>query len=396
MPTTTPELDNQRDNQRDNEQMEGDRSGAGAGAGVEARPEMVERELGEPQPEPVEPGAPLSFVPHNLAGAKPIVIRTARYGELEEHELLHLLDTIEDERARSRFRESIYISVFIWMVVAWLLLYGPRYLWHAPELLNPADVLKQRELVQLNAPVLSPQRAAPKMAPKALDNKLDNKMLDRLRAMKPAPTPMPTPAPAPTPEAAQPAPAPPPPPVPTPQPARTPPPVVAEAPTPQPPTRPSFGTQGSAGSSIQQAIRGAASGAGSGSVTPGVGRGSPIGTGVDILSDTQGVNFNPYLAKIMREIYNQWIPLIPEEARPPLNKSGYTQLRITIMPDGSLHVQDGVHNGMVLESSTHDRALDEAAWGSVTGVGQFPPLPKEFHGPNLELRIRYLVNRPTE
>jgi outer membrane biosynthesis protein TonB len=392
MPTTTPE----RDHQRDNEESKDDR--AGVSAGVEARREPIEREPVEAEPEPVEPepvepGAPLSFVPHNLAGAKPIVIRTARYGELEEHELLHLLDSIEDERARSRFRESIYISVFIWMVVAWLLLYGPRYLWHAPELLNPADVLKQRELVQLNAPVLSPQmRAAPKMTPKALDNKT----LERLRAMKPAPTPTPTPAPAPAPEAAQPTPAPPPPPVPTPQPARTPPPVVADAPTPQPPTRPSFGTQGSAGSSIQQAIRGAASGAGSTGVPAGVGRGSPIGTGVDILSDTQGVNFNPYLAKIMREIYNQWIPLIPEEARPPLNKSGYTQLRITIMPDGSLHVQDGVHNGMVLESSTHDRALDEAAWGSVTGVGQFPPLPKEFHGPNLELRIRYLVNRPTE
>jgi outer membrane biosynthesis protein TonB len=380
MPTTTPQHDRQHDNQRDDEEMDDDRAGLLAEGSAEA------------QPEPVEPGAPLSFVPHNLAGAKPIVIRTARYGELEEHELLHLLDSIEDERARSRFRESIYISVFFWIVVAWVLLYGPRYLWHAPELLNPADVLKQRELVQLNAPVLSPQmRSAPRAAPKALDNKT----LERLRAMKPAPTPVPTPAPAP--EAAQPTPTPPPPPpVPTPQPARTPPPVVADAPTPQPPTRPNFGSQGSAGSSIQQAIRGAASGAGSSGAAPGVGRGSGAGTGVEVLSDMQGVNFNPYLAKIMREIYNQWIPLIPEEARPPLNKSGYTQLRITIMPDGSLHVQDGVHPGMVLESSTHDRALDEAAWGSITGVGQFPPLPKEFHGPNLELRIRYLVNRPTE
>jgi len=95
----------------------------------------------------------------------------------------------------------------------------------------------------------------------------------------------------------------------------------------------------------------------------------------------------------MREIYNTWIPLLPDEARPPLNKQGVTQLRITIMPDGSLHVQDGANNGLVLEGSTHDEALNRAAWGSVTGVGQFPPLPKEFHGPNLILRIHYLVNK---
>ena len=121
-----------------------------------------------------------------------------------------------------------------------------------------------------------------------------------------------------------------------------------------------------------------------------------VGTGVDILSDTMGVNFDPYLKKIMRQIYNTWIPLIPEEARPPLNKQGVTQLRITIMPDGRLHIQDGVNDGMVLEGSTHDDALNRAAWGSITGVGQFPPLPSEFHGPNLVLRIHYLVNQKQE
>jgi len=360
-------------------------------------PELPEPERyeGEIQPETPEPGKPLTFVPQDASSAKPIRIRTARYGELEEHELIHLLDSIEDERARARFRESVYISVFVWMVVAWVVLYGPRYLWHAPELVNPADVLKQRAMVQLNAPVLSPRMKSP--APHAAPKAPDNRTLEHLRATEPRPAPAaPTPAPS-APAAAQPTPATPPPPTPQPQPSRTPPPVVADAPTPQPPTKPNFGRQGSAGSTIQDAIRGAASNpGGSGGVpAPSGGRGS-FG-GVDILSDTRGVNFNPYLAKIMREIYNQWIPLLPEETRPPLNKSGYTQLRITIMKDGTLHVQDGVHNGMVLESSTHDRAIDEAAWGSVTGVGQFPPLPKEFDGPQLELRIRYLVNqRPQE
>ncbi len=114
-----------------------------------------------------------------------------------------------------------------------------------------------------------------------------------------------------------------------------------------------------------------------------------LNTGVDILSDTMGVDFEPYLKKILRDIYHTWLPLIPEEARPPLNKQGETLIRFTILPDGRI-------GAMQLDGSTQDQAIDRAAWGSITGVGQFPPLPSQFHGPNLELRIHYLVNKRPE
>jgi len=78
--------------------------------------------------------------------------------------------------------------------------------------------------------------------------------------------------------------------------------------------------------------------------------------------------------------------LIPEEARPPLNKQGETLIRFTINPDGSI-----AH--MALDGSSQDMAIDRAAWGGITGVGQFPPLPSSFKGPNLELRIDFLVNK---
>jgi hypothetical protein len=323
----------------------------------------------------------------------PVRIRTNRYGELEEHELVHLLDTIADERARARFRESIYISLFFWLAVAWVAFYGPKYLWHAPELITPTQALQQQALIQLNAPRLPHHVAAP-------PPKIDRGTLAKLRAMEPKPLPTPAAPPQPTPSAAmqptQPVPSPTLPMPVSPQPAqpRTAAPVP-EAPAPQP-TKPSFNTPLTAGQDMQQAMRGSQSASDNRSMgATGGGRGgAQVGQGVDILSDTQGVSFQPYIARIMREIYEQWIPLLPEETRPPLNKRGYTALRITIMPDGSIHVQDGVHNGLVLDSSSHDEALDRAAWGSITGVGQFPPLPKQFHGPNLELRIHYLVNQP--
>ena len=353
-------------------------------------------EAEEASPRPSRNG-PVSFVPHDSPGAtsqQPARIRMGRYGDLDHHEILHLLDSIEDERARSRFRESIYISLFIWIAIAWVILYGPRYLWHAPKLVTPFEVLKQRELTQLNLPTM---HAPPPSVPRA-QPKIDNHTLEHLRSMEPPPPPARTP-PAETPKIAQPtAPAitnnTPPAPAPVlplpsaPQPTtRTAPPVVAEAPTPQPSTRPNFNTNNSASSSIEEAEHAAVRGSGGGSYAVRGGSGSPLNLGMpEILSDTQGVNFNPYLRRIIADIYRNWLPLIPEECNPPLSKEGETLVRFTILPDGRI-------GGMWLDGSTHDDAINKAAWGSITGEGQFPPLPSQFHGPNLELRILYSIKR---
>ena len=68
----------------------------------------------------------------------PVKVRTGRFGELEEHEIIHLLDSLDDERAKARFREAIYISVIIYLALGWFVLYGPRVLFHQPRLINPA------------------------------------------------------------------------------------------------------------------------------------------------------------------------------------------------------------------------------------------------------------------
>jgi len=346
-----------------------------------------------------ESGEPMSVVPHEGSSrivSAPVRIRTNRYGHLEEHELIKLLDTIEDERARGRFRESIYISLFVWLAIAWVLFYGPKYLWHAPQLITPADALHQQALVQLNAPVLPHHAVAP-------PPKIDRGTLAKLRALEPKPAPAPAAPAAPAPAATEPSPTPPPvatqPTQPVPSPALPMPPepkpavrsAVPDAPTPQP-SRPNFNTGQTASQDMQQAMQGSQSAGDDRHVgINGTNRGTAAGSGVDILSDTQGVNFQPYLQRIIRLIYQQWIPLLPEESRPPLNKRGTTQIRFTINADGTVAA-------MHLDGSTHDTALDRAAWGSITGVGQFPPLPKQFRGPNLELRIHYLVNvdRDTE
>jgi hypothetical protein len=49
---------------------------------------------------------------------------------------------------------------------------------------------------------------------------------------------------------------------------------------------------------------------------------------------------------------------------------------------------------MVLETTSGDVALDKAAWYAITSEGQFPPLPKDYHGQQLELRVGFFYNEP--
>ncbi len=147
----------------------------------------------------------------------------------------------------------------------------------------------------------------------------------------------------------------------------------------------------SAGSAIQQAARGAAAakqaGAGGDSGDYGLGipqQGRPYGT-FDILSDTQGVDFGPYLARITHDIRENWIRIIPESAMQPIAKKGKLTIVFAIMKDGKVA-------GMKLEASSTDTSLDRAAWGGITNSNPFPPLPSEFTGPYLMLRCRFYYN----
>jgi outer membrane biosynthesis protein TonB len=267
-------------------------------------------------------------------------------------------------------------------VIAWVIFYGPKYLWHAPKLISPVEVMKQQQMTSLNAPVLPRHYAPPP--------KVDTHTLERLRAAEPKPVLQPTAPPPPAPPITQPQPveasAPPPllPAAPTP---RTAAPVIAEAPTPQP-TRPSFNTPGSASDEMRNALRdasrdhGTVGGVHGGISAPGGAKGDG---GVQVLSDMQGVDFSEYLKRLQREIMRNWIPLLPEETEAPLFKKGDTFIIVTILPDGTI-------GNIQPDGSSHDVAIDRAAWGSITSEGKFQALPSQFHGPNLILRFHYMVN----
>ena len=138
--------------------------------------------------------------------ARAVKVRTGRFGELEEHELIHLLDALDDDRARSRFRESIYVSVIVYLAVAWFLFYGPRVIFHQHPLIDPATAIRQHEkdLTFLNMPPdvarALEHRPTDKIAEKAHTAQtarptIDKKTLDAMRRAAAERTPSPAPAP---------------------------------------------------------------------------------------------------------------------------------------------------------------------------------------------------------
>jgi len=108
---------------------------------------------------------------------------------------------------------------------------------------------------------------------------------------------------------------------------------------------------------------------------------------LEVLSDTQGVDFKPYLSKVLDSVRTNWYKLIPQEARPPELKQGTVSIQFVIKPDGKVA-------GMQLVAPSGDVPLDRAAWGSITASTPFVPLPEQFHGPYLALRFHFYYNPP--
>ncbi len=346
----------------------------------------------------------------------------ARYEYYEHHELLSVIDDLEDERSKARVREGIWISLILHIIIFWFISYGPHVLFHRPYVVSPLTELAKRDkqLTFLNLPPdqLKPQK--PKRSDIISDKDrvaqsahptLDKKTLEDLQAMQRSGSAAPPPQPAqqaqnaPQPQQALPA-------EPAPQssmqqPQQQPPPQeqaqlnMPSAPRPDQPrnqnpnqnqTQPAKPTM-----SVNQMIRNAVQYAANhddgnqgnnGDNAPDAHPG--MQSGVEVLSDTMGVDFGPYLRQVIQATQNSWDILIPESARAPLLKKGKVAIQFIIAPDGTVQK-------MQLIGPSGDVSLDKAAWGGILGASPFPPLPKEFKGPYLALRFYFLYNeRPGE
>jgi len=329
--------------------------------------------------EPLEESPPIE--PDEVA--LPAAARGSRWVDYDTHELLEMISELEDERRWSRLREGALWAVLLHIILISAVTWIPTYVLKVPKVVDPFDAIKQRpDLTYLDLPPDAVQK--PKIAPKPPPNKplIDKQTMEELKRQAEQAVPPPPPA-QPAPEqpkeqATQPIP-------------NNPQSPEPEAPRPQAvPTKPNFtmGSQNPA-DQLRQDMLNAMHGHGqqgsssqpSGrlSMHPGAGTG-----GVDILSDTQGVDFSSWIARWHYITERTWDPLIPDEVNPPILKSGIVVVHFKVLPNGQ--VVD-----MQLDGRSGDTGLDRAAWGAITG-SSYPPLPRDFHGPYLELRAYFLYN----
>ena len=314
----------------------------------------------------------------------------------------HLLIQLQDDLARSRKREAVWISIIVHMVlifmmykIEWLEKYLP---WHPVAVAKKATNFKDATFLELPPDL----QKAPHKPSNVISDKdriattrhpqLDVKELRKILASPPPGAPglsgpqMAQQAPAqPSAGAAQNQPAA--------QPEQPPPPQIAQLQTPPKPDIKSefskYGGSMSAGDQIQEAARAAKRGGG------GQGSGGDFGLGrgahgrqvgnLEILSDTMGVDFGPYLQRVLHDVRQNWYNAIPESAQ---MKHGNLIIEFAITKDGKVA-------GMKLVATSGDVPLDRAAWAGITGSDPFPALPSEFGGEYLALRFRFYYN-PTK
>jgi len=333
----------------------------------------------------------------------------------EMHDVPALLIQLQDDLSRSRMREAFWLSVIVHLTLVILLVNSDRFMNLMPRqavmVVTPLDQ-REKEMTYLELPpdeqkitkrpdsnvISDKDRSAQSKSPQ-LDRKELKKILDSSRPGTPGPSGPPAqqpapPSPASPPQSAQ-------------APQQTQPQPEQQAPAPPtdanqvaklnaPPMgspKPSFSTPNmSAGSAIEQAARaalanrGAGYGGEGGDYGLGQGRSASKAVGeLDVLSDTMGVDFGPYLARVLHDVRANWYNLIPEVARAPIMKKGKVSIEFAILKDGKVA-------GLRFVNSSGDVALDRAAYGGITASNPFPPLPKEFGGQYLALRFHFLYN----
>jgi TonB family protein len=341
-----------------------------------------------PHAEPSVPGGFLGLPlnpkgPLETNGSGPSVLRGSRWVDYDTHELLEMIGNLEDERRWSRLREGFWLALLFHILLFSAFTWIPTYVFKVPKVISPFDVIKQRkDLSYIDLPPDALRDTHPRVAPKLPPDRqlIDKQTLKEMNQQAP-PTPPPPQQQAPpqtTPQPTQPVP-------PTPQSQSQ-----VEAPRPSPvPARPNFAMGPSNPADqlkqdMRNAMRGGQSNYGDAPTAglqmhPGAGTG-----GVQVLSDTQGVDFSQWLARWHYITQMTWDPLIPDEVNPPILKSGVVAVRFKVLPNGQV-------TDMQLDGRSGDTGLDRAAWGAITG-SSYPALPRDFHGPYLELRAYFLYN----
>lgn len=105
---------------------------------------------------------------------------------------------------------------------------------------------------------------------------------------------------------------------------------------------------------------------------------------LELLSDPMGVDFKPYLIRILATVRRNWFAVMPESVN--LGRRGKCILQFAIDRDGQVPK-------LVISMPSGADPLDRAAVAGISASVPFPPLPKEFKGDQIRLQFAFAYNQ---
>lgn len=151
-------------------------------------------------------------------------------------------------------------------------------------------------------------------------------------------------------------------------------------------------------SSVEEAVR-AASRPGAGGVVVGdadegsipspfatPSQAKPTQSALELLSDPLGVDFKPYLVRVLALVRRNWLAVVPESAR--LGRRGRVVIQFAVARDGRIPK-------LVIATPSGTEALDRAAVAGISASTPLPALPPEFKGDQVRLQLSFSYNLPT-
>jgi TonB family protein len=104
---------------------------------------------------------------------------------------------------------------------------------------------------------------------------------------------------------------------------------------------------------------------------------------MELASDPMGADFRPYMRQILQTIKRNWLAVYPEAARQGTRGEVVLLFRI---------VKDGTVAKVSFSTESGAKALDQAAVAAISASNPLLPLPKEFKGNQIVLRMTFKYN----
>ena len=107
--------------------------------------------------------------------------------------------------------------------------------------------------------------------------------------------------------------------------------------------------------------------------------------GIELLTPTEGVDFNGYLRNVYVTTKKRWFAKMP--ASVAKGQKGVNSVEFRILQDGTVPKEF-----MKFRTALGKADLDEASLAGIREAAPFAKLPKDFTGPFIELRFTFYYN----